>query len=83
MYERPVYVFIHKNISVVGNCKGGGHKGLGKTSKSIIGIFWCIKRSSGMKGSPGECGYENLELELVKSLTWIEERSESQSRGEE
>ena len=41
------------NITVVGNCKGEGHKGLGKTSKSICRIFWCSKRSSVMSGLSG------------------------------
>jgi hypothetical protein len=30
LYEWQVYVVIHRDLSVVGNCKGGGHKGLGK-----------------------------------------------------
>ena len=50
---------------MVGDCKVGGHKGLGKTSESIFGIFWCSKRSSGVRGSPGESIFENLKLVLL------------------
>ena len=83
-FGRQVYVSILRDSSVVGNCNGEGHKGLGKTSKSIFRILWCTKRPSGMRGSPGGSSYENLESELVKSfLTRIEERSESQSINEE
>jgi hypothetical protein len=64
---------------MVGNCKGDEHNVLRKTSKGIFRI----KRSPGMRGSPGGISYENLELELVKSLTRKEERSESQSKEEE
>jgi hypothetical protein len=35
------------------------------------------------EGSPERSSYENLMLELVKSLTQKEERSESQSKEEE
>ena len=78
-----MYVAIHGDLSVVGNCNSEGNKGLGKTSKSIFRIFWCTKRPSRMRGSPGGSSYENLRLELEKSLTRIEERSESQSKEEE
>ena len=36
-----------------------------------------------MRGSPGGSGYENLVLELAKSLTRIEEKLEYQSKGRE
>ena len=45
---------------------GEGYKGLGKTSEIIFRIFWCTKQSSGVRGSPGESIYVNLELELAK-----------------
>ena len=67
-YGRQVYVAIHGDLSVVGNCDGEGHKGLGKTSKSIFRIFWCTKRPSRMRGSPGGSSYEILMLEIAKSF---------------
>jgi hypothetical protein len=36
MYERQVDVVIHQDLSVVGNCKGGGHKGLGKNIEEYL-----------------------------------------------
>ena len=67
---------------MVGNSKSDGHKGLGKTSKSIFEIFWCSKRSSRVRGSPGESIFENLKSDFSKNrLTRIEEMSESQSKG--
>ena len=53
MYGRQVYVAIHGDLSVVGKCNGKGHKGLGKTSRSICRIFWRSKRSSAVKGLSG------------------------------
>ena len=82
-YGRQVYVAIHGDLSVVGNCNGEGHKGLGtrrgvsseSSDETVDHLWW--------RGSPGWSGYENLMSELVKSLTRIEERSESQSIDEE
>ena len=45
-----------------------GHKGLGRTSKSTFETLRCAEQSSGVTCSPGESNYENLELELAKSL---------------
>ena len=83
MYERQVYVAIHRDLSVVGNCKGGGLKGSRKTSESIFGIFWRIHRSSEMRGSPEGIRYENLELELAKSLTRKDKKYRTQSKDAE
>ena len=41
---------------------------LESTSQSIFVILQCTKQSSGVRGSPGESVYENLELELTKSI---------------
>ena len=63
-----MYVFIHRDISVVENCKSNGHK----VSKEYR---WVTSKSSGAAGnhldwrcSPGENIIENLDLELVKSF---------------
>ena len=68
---------------MAGNCKGGGHKGLGKHQ----GVSLESSDEAGdhleCRGSPVGSGYENLKLELAKYLTRIEERSESQSIDEE
>ena len=58
-------VFIHRDRSVVGNCKSNEHK-VSRTSESIFEILRCIRRSPVSSGSPGGSSYENLELELVK-----------------
>ena len=60
-----MHVATHRDLTVVGNFKSGGHKGLGKTSGNTFGVFWRIKRSSASSGSPGEYGHENLKSELV------------------
>ena len=66
MYGRQVYAAIHGDLSVVEKCNGKGHKGLGKTSRSICRIFWRSKRSSAVKGLSGRSIYENLELYFAK-----------------
>ena len=38
-FGRQVYVAIHGDLSVVGNCNGEGHKGLGKASESVFRIL--------------------------------------------
>ena len=53
MYERQVYLVIHRDLSMEGNCKSDGHKGLGKTSKSIFEVFYGTKPSSKIKGLSG------------------------------
>ena len=63
-----MYIAIHGDLSVVGNCNSEGHKGLGKTTKIFFRIFWCTKQSTGVRGSPGESIYENLKFELEKSF---------------
>ena len=67
MYERQVYVAIHRDLSVVGNCKGGGLKGSRRkhrrvssesSGESIDHLGWGALRK--------EFANENLELELAK-----------------
>ena len=62
-----MYVFIHRDISVIGNCKSDGTS-LGRTLESNFKIFWCSRRSSVIRCSPDESNHENLELELEKSF---------------
>ena len=49
-HEWQVYVVIQRDLSVIWNCNGEGHKGFGETLESIFEIFWSSKRSSGLKG---------------------------------
>ena len=77
-----MYVFIHRDISMVGNCKGNGHK----VSKEFQRV---TSKSSGAvgdhldwRGSPGESIFENLKSDFSRNrLTRVEESSESQSKG--
>ena len=78
--ERKVYVVIHTNLSVAGNCKGDGHIG----SRGFIGEYLRNLLVNQViicdEGSPGGSSHENLMLELAKHLTRKEERVESQSK---
>ena len=75
-----MYVAFHRDLSVVWNCNGEGHKSLGETSESIFKIFWCSQRSSGLKRLSGRKYYREPRVRVSKNrLTRIEERSYSQS----
>ena len=66
--RRPVHADIHKDISVIVICKGDEHKGLGLTAESIFRVFWCSRRSSIIRSSPGESDNEILMLDLAKFI---------------
>jgi hypothetical protein len=67
------------------NMQGSRHNGFLEQRRVFLGPSGASRaaETSASSGSPGENGHENLELELAKSLTRIEERSESQSKEEE
>ena len=66
LYEWRVYVVIHRSLSMEGNCKSEGHKGLGKASESVFRVLTCSRRSLVIRGSPGESDNEILMLDLAK-----------------
>ena len=79
--QHPIITRATRDEGMNGNCRSlsigvdGGSESkkrwaqvLERTSQSIFGIFWCNKRSSGVRGSPGGSHCENLALELVKSF---------------
>ena len=78
-----MYVVIHTNLSVAGNCKGDGHIGSREFSGEYLRNLLVNQVIICDEGSPGGSSHENLELELAKSLTRKEERAESQSKGTE
>ena len=67
LYEWRVYVVIHRGLSMEGNCKSDTIKSQENIGE-YFGSFWCTRRSSVIRGSPGESIIENLESELVKSF---------------
>ena len=62
-----MYVVIGNDITVVGNAKAMTQS-LERTLQSIFGIFWCSRRSSVVRGSPGGSDHEILMSELVNSF---------------